>query len=115
MRHKRPNRDLHLVNSRKSAADAVLHEDDRQEYKLLMFTGETVPESGIYGVTHHDHRLPLEVTLLKGQEFPRCSQCTERVEFQVIRTAPHLAELRSPVILYELPVYEIDEGAASVA
>jgi hypothetical protein len=34
-------------------------------------TGVAVPESGIYRVSHSQHRLPHEVTLLKDQQFPR--------------------------------------------
>ena len=48
-------------------------------------TEELVPESGVYRVMHAKHRLPHEVTLLKGQLFPRCGQCAEHVTFEAIR------------------------------
>jgi hypothetical protein len=72
---------------------------DRPTFK----TGETVVESGIYKVTHAEHRLPHEVTLLKGAQFPRCSKCKEAVTFQVVALAPRLDKLRERVTLYQLP------------
>ncbi len=108
------NSGLILVDSRKSAAGVALREDHRRSYELRMLTGDTVPESGIYRVIHQGHRLPHEVTL-RGQQFPRCSRCADRVVFQVIRTVPQLSELREAVILYELPAFDTDEGKSSVA
>jgi hypothetical protein len=72
---------------------------DRPTFK----TGETVLESGIYKVTHVEHRLPHEVTLLKGAQFPRCSKCKEAVTFKVVALAPRLDKLRERVTLYQLP------------
>lgn len=71
---------------------------------MLFRTGQKVPESGIYKVTHGDHRLPHEVTLLKDQTFPRCGKCADLVEFTVIAIAPAIGERRGRIILYELPV-----------
>ncbi len=71
--------------------------------KQIFKTGETVLESGIYKVTHAEHRLPHEVTLLKGAEFPRCSKCKEAVSFTVVALAPRLDKLRERVTLYQLP------------
>jgi len=48
-------------------------------------TGQSVPQSGIYRVTHSDHRLPHEVTLLRAQEFPPCSKCGVKVKFKLLR------------------------------
>lgn len=45
---------------------------------------ELVPKSGVYYVSHASHRLPAEVALLKGQRFPRCSQCYDEVSFAFI-------------------------------
>ena len=69
---------------------------------ILFNTGQFVPESGIYRVTHAKHRLPHEVTLLKDQLFPRCAKCAEQVTFEALQLAP-LAERRGQVIVYELP------------
>lgn len=65
-------------------------------------TGQNVPESGIYRVTHGEHRLPHDVTLLKHQQFPRCSKCDRLVVFEPVHLAP-LMERRGQVIIYELP------------
>ena len=80
-----------------------------------MFTGQIVPESGIYLVIHKGHRLPHEVTLLKGQLFPRCAKCAELVEFEAVQTVAQLSERRGAVILYELPVLDSDDGDAATA
>jgi len=73
-------------------------------------TNETVPESGIYRVTHEGHRLPHEVTLLAGQIFPRCSKCNHSVQFEVVRQALHIqAQPGFNVVVYELPVFEEED------
>ena len=46
---------------------------------------EVVPHSGIYRVTHGEHRLPHEVTLLRANPFPPCSKCEHRVHYQLLR------------------------------
>ena len=69
-------------------------------------TGQNVPESGIYRVVHSEHRLPHEVTLLKGEAFPRCSKCADLVEFEPISLAPSLPEKHGRIVLYELPEME---------
>jgi hypothetical protein len=75
-------------------------------------TGESIPESGIYRVLHHAHRLPHEVTLLWGQVFPRCAKCQNAVTFQLIRAATRLRnEQGFRVYLYELD----EEGESSIA
>lgn len=67
-------------------------------------TGSPVSESGIYRVAHSEHRLPKEVTLLKDQAFPRCSQCAEPVFYELVRSAPAVSDPRGFTIrLYELP------------
>ena len=70
-------------------------------------TGELVPESGIYKVSHSAHRLPHEVTLLLGKIFPRCEKCGELVEFRLVRSAPHITtDTGFHVTLFALPVME---------
>jgi hypothetical protein len=76
-------------------------------------TGQPVPESGIYRVTHSGHRLPHEVTLLKDQLFPRCSKCDDHVEFEILALAPTMADRRGRIVLYELPVIEGDPDQQS--
>jgi hypothetical protein len=67
-------------------------------------TGEPIPESGIYRVIHKTHRVPHEVTLFSGQNFPRCSKCKDAVQFELIQAATELLhEHGFRVYLHELP------------
>lgn len=67
-------------------------------------TGLEIQQTGIYRVHHDKHRLPHEVTLLKGESFPRCSQCGSVVEFELLRAAPGIDGVGGfRVVLYELP------------
>jgi hypothetical protein len=52
--------------------------------------GERIPESGVYRVFHPEHRVSHEVTLVSGQEFPRCSSCATGVHFELIHAAPEI-------------------------
>ena len=68
-------------------------------------TGAFVPVSGIYRVSHAEHCLPLEVTLLRGQSFPRCEACAFQVLFRLRRRLDSVQSLsRFSVELYQLPV-----------
>ncbi len=74
---------------------------------MRLRTGSTVPESGIYRVFHEQHRLPHEVTLLHGQKFPSCEKCGTAVEFELVKSAPHIVRDSSfQVTLYSLPVLQ---------
>ena len=76
-------------------------------------TGEAVPETGIYGVSHSPHCLPSEVTLLRQQPFPRCEKCEAPVEFTFLRSARHVAtNLNFHVVLFVLPVLDDKDIAA---
>ena len=67
-------------------------------------TGSAVPTSGIYRVDHPQHRLPLEVTLIEGHLFARCSRCNEAVYYTLERSAPSgVSPNRFALNLYELP------------
>ena len=82
--------------------------------KAIYRAGEPIPESGIYKVSHSEHRLPHEVTLLHGQRFPRCEKCGELVKFGLVKVVPQInsgADFR--VILFSLPVVEDDDEAAA--
>jgi hypothetical protein len=75
-------------------------------------TGDAIPKSGIYRVMHSAHRLPHEVTLLKGEKFPKCQKCTDAVTFTLIRALNYrtvVTEFSWRVRLYELPV--VEDGA----
>ncbi len=73
-------------------------------------TGEKISESGVYKVIHQQHRLPHEVTLLKGETFPRCAKCGDRVEFELVHAAPYQRSgTNFQVQLFALPDLD-DEG-----
>lgn len=76
-------------------------------------TGDTVPETGVYRVTHTPHRLSHEAVLLRGEKFPRCAKCLDEVLFELAYAAPDLFD-RFEYRVYELPVME-DEGKANSA
>ena len=53
--------------------------------------GEVVRQSGIYEVIHdRDHREAHEVVMIRGEHFPDCETCKEKVRFRLIRTAPYI-------------------------
>lgn len=77
-------------------------------------TGAVIPASGIYHVTHSAHRLPDEVTLLRGETFPKCQKCADAVTFKLVRELSYQAVIRElpwRLALYELPV--IDDAASA--
>lgn len=45
--------------------------------------GEIAACSGVYQVCHAHHRLDHSVTILKGDQFPVCRKCGERVTFRL--------------------------------
>jgi len=61
--------------------ETLLKEAMAEQFK----TGQVVPHSGIYQVSHSEHRLPHEVTLLRGNSFPPCSKCGNNVVFRLLR------------------------------
>lgn len=72
-------------------------------------TGDVVPESGIYRVTHSVHRLPHSVTICKDEVFPRCAKCSDLVAYEMVRAVdcPFTYE---PMHVYELqPVSDSEE------
>jgi hypothetical protein len=81
---------------------------------LLFRTGEIIKESGIYRVHHSQHRLPHEVSVLQGQQFPRCARCNDAVMFELIQAAPadFVQEEHVRIYLYELPVLDEDIAAS---
>lgn len=72
-------------------------------------TEEIIPASGIYRVYHSAHRLPHEVTLLKGERFPKCQKCSDTVTFKLVRALAYQTAVKGSswrIALYELPVNE---------
>lgn len=74
--------------------------------KSTFQTGQIIPESGIYKVIHLQHRLPHEVTLLRDQEFPKCSKCGNEVKFELVRPARELNTESGHIVVYQLPELE---------
>ena len=68
-------------------------------------TGERVPETGIYNVTHDVHRLQHQVIIIKDEQFPRCAKCADAVFFELAYPAPGLFE-SAAIRIYELPELE---------
>ena len=63
----------------------------RGEHRHLFAAGETIPESGIYEVIHHNgHRETHESVLVKGSSFPFCEVCEAKVRFHAVRIAPYI-------------------------
>jgi hypothetical protein len=54
-----------------------------------------VPSSGVYRVTHDEHRLMHEVTLLASERFPLCKQCKRQVRFELRRAIKNPAQIIS--------------------
>jgi hypothetical protein len=80
-------------------------------------TGAVIPASGVYRVAHSAHRLPHEVTLLKGETFPKCQKCSDAVTFTLLRAIQYqdvVREFQWRVTLYELPVVD-DEAPPAEA
>jgi hypothetical protein len=69
-------------------------------------SGERIPFSGLYKVSHEPHELPSQVTLVAGQLFPLCAECRAPVRFTLLRRMDHLDRLTGNIFLYVLPVLE---------
>jgi hypothetical protein len=80
-------------------------------------TDNVIPQSGIYRVYHAAHRLPHEVTLLKGERFPKCQKCADAVTFKLLRALQYQTAVKNSswrVTLYELPVIEGELPATKI-
>jgi len=64
-------------------------------------TGQEIQQSGIYKVTHEEHRLPHEVTLIRNEIFPPCCKCKNEVLFELLRS---VNVDWGRIVLNELPV-----------
>ncbi len=66
--------------------------------------GDIVPQSGVYRIDHHLHRLMHEATLLAGEKFPLCRKCRGGVSFSLLRAVNgSVPAFRSTGILEEYP------------
>ena len=64
LKKKRQQRGIHLVKPKSNDPEILLQEAMADTYK----TGDMVPHSGIYNVSHNEHRLPHEVTLIRESQ-----------------------------------------------
>jgi hypothetical protein len=99
-------RGIHLVGRQNGNSEQKQDALNRKSSK----TGEVVPHSGIYRVSHSEHRLPHEVTLLRGDSFPPCSKCDVGVKFKMLRG---VALDSFKIVLNSLP--EIDTKTIAAA
>jgi hypothetical protein len=85
------------------------------DLRMKYLTGHEVVDSGIYRVTHAQHRLPHTVTICKGEMFPRCAKCDNRVTFELVHEA-ECGFSYEPIHVYELqPLQEENDAAAAAA
>jgi hypothetical protein len=63
----------------------------REASETTLASGSRAPQSGIYLAVHYRHRLPHEITALEGERFPTCAHCGERVRFELLHPATHVA------------------------
>jgi hypothetical protein len=83
--HHRP----HLANSPKDPPGPGQRRPNHD--RTFFIAGQVIPDSGIYEVIHEgDHRPRHDSVLVKGDRFPFCETCNERVRFRVLRTAPYI-------------------------
>jgi len=75
-------------------------------------TGQAIPTSGVYYVFHPAHRLIRLVRLLKGDTFPRCSQCADQVSFE-LQTPSFTADVNGEIHIYELPLLDQEDGTVT--
>jgi hypothetical protein len=52
--------------------------------------GQPVPCTGLYRVSHYQHRLPHDVFITQDRLFPPCRRCGERVSFKLSASANSL-------------------------
>jgi hypothetical protein len=81
------------------------------EQTFLFDVDERVPASGMYSVYHAEHCLQSEVMLFRGEYFPKCSRCREKVLFAMSRPIPALDCIRD--LSVRMPIHELPVLAAS--
>ena len=52
--------------------------------------GQMVPISGVYAVVHVLHRRDHEVVAIRGEEFPQCRICRDKVMFYATHPVTHM-------------------------
>jgi hypothetical protein len=67
----------------------------RMNFKKPFEPGGPVPETAVYAVVHDGHRATHHVTLRKGETFPACARCGERVRFEQVNSASSIRHTRA--------------------
>jgi|SRR5205807_10431543 len=63
----------------------------RAKHGKIFLPGEPILETGIYEVIHdRGHRTSHEAVMHAKDLFPACDQCSTRVRFKLVRTAPYI-------------------------
>ena len=52
--------------------------------------GQQAPQTGLFRVVHYQHRLPHNAVMRKGDRFPLCNKCGDRVAFSLSETVHSL-------------------------
>ena len=81
------------------------NQNDRPEQPLFR-VGDVISYSGIYRAHHSEHRIPHDVTLLRGEVFPPCAKCGNTVRFELVRAVPSLEDKDFHIRLYYIPLEE---------
>jgi hypothetical protein len=65
----------------------------RKTVRYALRAGDSVPESGVYEVIHHECSSEVrEAVFLANEAFPGCRICGARVRFQLKQAVPHISE-----------------------
>jgi hypothetical protein len=51
-------------------------------------TGDICQTSGIYKTINHVLH-PKQITMVKGKQFPPCSECSTKVQYQLVQATEH--------------------------
>ncbi len=54
-------------------------------------SGETVTCTGLYRVSHYQHRMPHDAVLRKSEIFPACNKCGAKVVFRLSASAESIS------------------------
>jgi hypothetical protein len=75
------------------AGNGPTEKPSRRERHIGKFSlpGEPIVETGIYEVIHHQtHRAAHEAVLHRGDFFPECDTCRNKVRFRLVRNVPYI-------------------------
>jgi hypothetical protein len=74
-----------LDHDRADKSDSIVyHRVFPMPVKKHFQPGNPVPDTGVYSAVHDGHRVTHQVTLRKGEIFPLCTRCADRVRFELV-------------------------------